>query len=162
VSSILAATARPISSIVATLNRGVPVALKNTLGIELGLKVSIYYRVPRDRPGPSWSVSTTSYLYALTGPDERELMAWHWHPGLEGEVKTTHMHIQSAILNEAYMPFARRHLPTGRIALEDVAARASRSSASSPAGPAGATRSGARARPSRIWPRQFDDVRLLR
>lgn len=104
----------------ATLNRGAPVALRNALGIDLGLKVSIYYRVPRDPSGSGWRVSTASYLYALTGRDERELLAWHWHPVLEGEVNTAHMHIQSAILNEAHLPFARRHLPTGMIALEDV------------------------------------------
>ncbi len=74
-----------------------------------------------------YRVSITSYNYVLlhAGPGAKsgsELLAFHWHPessegGLQ-VVTSPHLHIGSSVLREQAL--TKMHIPTGRIALEDV------------------------------------------
>ena len=64
--------------------------------------------------GP-WKVSTAAYFYALHDAEQRELMAFHWHPETEGQ-KGPHLHLYDA--SDIIDLLAKVHLPTGRIALE--------------------------------------------
>ena len=81
-------------------------------------------------------VSTAAYLYGLHDKYGREIMAYHWHPGLAGQVRTAypHLHVgpgavellllitaqRSPQHNALRAEFHRIHIPTRRIALEDI------------------------------------------
>jgi hypothetical protein len=83
----------------------------------LAIRVGQNYRViEHTTPAGRWKVSTAAYWYALEDLDEREIIAYHWHPE-RGPIAYPHFHIGSVtgIDNEAV---ANGHLPTGRVALE--------------------------------------------
>lgn len=70
-----------------------------------------------------YRVSVTSYDYVLLNPDSgAEVLAFHWHPELyEGGqqlVMFPHLHIDSSVLSEPAL--TKMHIPTERIAIEDV------------------------------------------
>lgn len=66
----------------------------------------------------SWSVRTTGYVYQLRA-EERELVAYHWHPwGLSART-FPHVHIGPAA-QLGFADLGRAHLPTGHVALADV------------------------------------------
>lgn len=101
------------------LGDGLPVGLA---GARLSLRVAMQYRVERAEGarGP-WKVRTLAYSYVLHRHDGPELLAYHWHPGTAEaghRVPFPHLHVNNPeaprwVLGEA-------HLPTGRVALEDV------------------------------------------
>jgi hypothetical protein len=102
---------------VLTLNHGNVVALpKATKG---GPKVSISivqrYRIVQDDVadrGP-WKVSTTAWNYQLQ-EDGKPTLDFHWHPDSRSRVLTPHLHVRSTIR------LKNRHVPTGRVLVEDV------------------------------------------
>jgi hypothetical protein len=51
-----------------------------------------FYRVV-ERPDSSglWIVRTTGYDYALRQQDEREVIAFHWHPNTRSTTATPHL-----------------------------------------------------------------------
>jgi hypothetical protein len=57
------------------------------------------------------------YAYTLVDADERALFAYHWHPDLA--IEHPHLHVPVAV-HAAAPRLAKVHLPTARIALEDV------------------------------------------
>jgi hypothetical protein len=66
-----------------------------------------------------WKVSTAEYNYTLRLQDRRVLIAYHWHPGEQFRVRTPHLHIgPGALLPDTALH--RTHVPTGRVAIEDV------------------------------------------
>jgi hypothetical protein len=70
--------------------------------------------------GP-WKVETRAYSYALCGVEGAELLAYHWHPETEEEgrrVREPHLHVRDP--RAPRWPLRKAHLPTGRVALEDV------------------------------------------
>jgi len=77
--------------------------------------------VPDDRFEGEWKVATRGYLYDLaiempSGRVTRELASWHWHP--PGRARP-HLHVYA----EHPIPgvsFRRLHLPTGRVAFEEI------------------------------------------
>jgi len=76
---------------------------------------------PHDPRGP-WKVRTLGYAYTLDAATGPELLAYHWHPDQpEGRrlVAFPHVHVR-AIKDGADRRLCVAHLPTGRIALEDV------------------------------------------
>lgn len=95
------------------LNRGSPSRLKNK---RLYMTVKMQYRVTKAEgvKGP-WKVSTAAYFYALHDAEQRELIAFHWHPETEGQ-KDPHLHFYGASNVAAFLE--KVHLPTGRISLE--------------------------------------------
>ena len=103
---------------VLTLAQGDPVRLSADPPILLS--VTQHYRVVEyeGARGP-WKVSTVGYYYVLSGPDEREVIAYQWHPVGRSPVTFPHLHLGfgAAI---GYPQLADAHLPTGRVPLEQV------------------------------------------
>lgn len=104
--------------LVATLRGDDPVIFKTSSGIEVGLIVTIQYRVINGNEG--WIVQTAAYEYALTDRDGHELLTYHWHPDWGGQVKCTHLHLQHRLLARPWDALENKHLPTGRVAFEDL------------------------------------------
>jgi hypothetical protein len=79
----------------------------------LHLNVTQQYRIveAEGERGP-WKVTTTSYSYEILNEDQSEFLIYHWHPeGLSPESRP-HLHIGGA--------HRKTHVPTGRVAIEDV------------------------------------------
>ena len=58
-------------------------------------------------------------------PDERELLAYHWHPGGRSPITTLHLHISSRMPTVQIAPddniaMGDMHLPTGLVSLSEV------------------------------------------
>lgn len=76
----------------------------------------------RDR----YDVRTTGYYYTILDAQGRELLAYHWHPTGPSPVTLPHLHLTSRVRpielapNEALIPLAEMHLPTGLVTLADV------------------------------------------
>lgn len=99
------------------LGEGAPVPLAGTT--RLALVVVQHYHVTRPEPprGP-WKVSTVGYEYALEDAEGHEIIAYHWHPG-GPEVTFPHLHLRTGA-GAVRQELVQAHIPTGRIALEDV------------------------------------------
>ncbi len=70
--------------------------------------------------GP-WKVSIVAYYYTIetSGPTRQEVLGYHWHPQGRSDITYPHMHLyQGAGTLQHNLPKA--HLPTGRIAVEDI------------------------------------------
>lgn len=102
------------------LNQAQPTLLKGTGGTRLALLASHWYRLvegPDKRGG--WQVRTTGYQYTLLTPEDREIIAYHWHPESRGQFASPHLHLGPGAL-VARRDLAEAHLPTGRVAFEDL------------------------------------------
>ncbi len=78
------------------------------------------YVLIEDRAGQP-HVRTVSYIYSVFNASERRILGWHYHPEGRGErpVATPHLHVY--VDTEAGgQSLPKLHLPTGRVALEDV------------------------------------------
>lgn len=114
-----------------TFRRADPVPLPSTIGI--GLWVEQHYRLTSGEGRNPWKVQTGAYYYRFSDSEDRELIAYHWHPRVSG-ASFPHLHLSyglvraelldraglSAAHNGLRPDFAGAHLPTRRIALEDV------------------------------------------
>lgn len=74
-----------------------------------------------------YEISTVAYAYTIRDRDERELLAYHWHPEGVSNVTIPHLHIP----RHSPIPLPRTdpprtvalgemHLPTNHVLLEDV------------------------------------------
>jgi hypothetical protein len=115
----------------------IPLQMRDTGVPHLALKFSHTYRVLDDATvgrGP-WRVQTAAYHYDLSRQDgtgePRELFLYHWHPGPQpgsaqtsGTLVTTpHLHVHASHVGRDETPAMNLddfHLPTGRVALEEV------------------------------------------
>lgn len=118
-----------------SLGDGTPVLLRAPLSsgaTRVGLSVFQAYRIVRAGERSVWRIQTVAYQYALDDSDRREILAYHWHPHIENVVYP-HLHInRGAVPREVgstrlaptqivLLPeMAQAHLPTRRIALEDM------------------------------------------
>ena len=119
-----------------TLGDGAPVLLtaRSPAGdIRFGLTVLQAYRIVRETERGPWKVRTAAYYYALRDADGREVFAYHWHPHVEN-VLYPHLHVSHGAVrrdigvgvrlpasqNALQPQLASAHLPTRRIALEDM------------------------------------------
>jgi hypothetical protein len=103
---------------VLTFAQGDPVHLRCDRG--LLFSATIHYRlVPTGGYDGPWKVSTQGYAYTLFDRDEREILAFHWHPFGHSAVAYTHLHLEAGA-GVSFEPLAKTHIPTGRVALEDV------------------------------------------
>lgn len=88
-------------------------------GIPFGPALSLFFSF-RVRPVESegtWRVTTERYDYTLTRPasPDKIVFGWHWHPeSRRSRVSYPHLHVPSA------ESFSTKHVPTGRVSLEDV------------------------------------------
>ena len=100
---------------------------------KLALRVDHYYRVRQEGKGSLWKVETAAYLYSFYDANAREILAYHWHPQI-ASTGFPHLHLSYGLVSAATLErsglsashnalrpdFASAHLPTRRIALEDV------------------------------------------
>jgi hypothetical protein len=104
------------------LNNGDPAPLRarpRHTKIRLGVKAQ--YRIVED-PGPRgpWKVRTAAYEYAIETEDGREVLVYHWHPNANSPVTFPHVHVGSTELKTDGVLDHKDHLPTGRVALQQV------------------------------------------
>ena len=98
------------------LNNSDPVPLAGTSNFSLRvLQEYVIVEASGDR-GP-WKVSTRAYIYSLRCSEGREVIGYHWHPKIG--VPYPHMHIRSDV-RIGPRDLHNYHLPTGRVALEQV------------------------------------------
>ncbi len=85
------------------------------------LVVIIKYRIVKESGfrGP-WATRIGKYEYSVLDKDDREILAFHWHPGQRNTVSWPHLHMGNAILVGTYGFLHKAHIRTERIALEDV------------------------------------------
>ncbi|HEU0116550.1 MAG TPA: hypothetical protein VFQ80_17800, partial [Thermomicrobiales bacterium] len=62
-----------------------------------------------------WVVHSTAYHYQIRDDHEREIIAYHWHPGLG--VDYPHVQFKSLF---APIDLRKSHIPTGRVSFEAV------------------------------------------
>lgn len=94
----------------------------------LGLTVGIDYEIVRtDKTGSSkFKVATRGYKHQVVMHDEdmTEVVLFHWHPGKgeHGKPLTVHphIHIGPQLLDKDSSITSRAHIPSGRVAMEDV------------------------------------------
>jgi hypothetical protein len=77
----------------------------------VSLIVGHQFRVVPDEDS-GWHVSTSQYEYYIQDDDERELIAWHWHP--ESTITYPHLHVPAGPIHH------KTHVPTGRVSIEAV------------------------------------------
>lgn len=65
----------------------------------------------------AWKVATDSYAYTVSDDETlaTELVAWHWHPASRLD---PHLHVGRSHPDFGF--WAHLHIPTGRVAFEDV------------------------------------------
>ncbi len=66
--------------------------------------------------------STKYYIYSLLDEEKKDLIGFHFHPDLtEDPVLYPHIHVYAdADKRYAFFNLHKRHIPSGRVALEDV------------------------------------------
>jgi hypothetical protein len=103
----------------ATLSGDEPVRLGRDPGVRM--LMSIQYRIveAEGERGP-WKTTVAQYEYALLNDDGDELLGFHWHPEGRSEVVWPHVHVGSVALDKAGALSRRVHVPTSRVAVEDV------------------------------------------
>jgi hypothetical protein len=101
---------------IATIGDGGPVELPGDSHVSL--VVRHHYRIVED-PGPRgpWKVNTVGYLYSLKDSVDKDIVSYHWHPYIEPTSPHLHMGAGARI---GRPEIVNAHLPTGRIALENV------------------------------------------
>lgn len=67
-----------------------------------------------------WVAQIAGYEYRLEDREEREVLAFHWHPEGMSHVTEPHLHLSAASSPAALPDLARAHLPTGTVALRAV------------------------------------------
>lgn len=91
-----------------------------------GLVATMSYRIIEDRrPGYGpYRVTMLEYIYDIVVPRPNDpagetMLAWHWHPNNE-RIKEPHLHIKPGAAEKLHPALCDAHVPTGRVALEDV------------------------------------------
>jgi hypothetical protein len=103
-----------------TLPGGDPVRLACSRGGHYRIRVEQRFHIihmPGDRQLGPYKIRTRKYEYSLDDDDEREIVAFHWHPREQG-FDEPHLHV-SAGAGALLENFHRAYLPTGRITFED-------------------------------------------
>ena len=78
------------------------------------------YLIVEATAGPGrWSVKTAAYEYRLSDRDDREILAYHWHPAGSSHVRVPHRHLGPGA-EIGLQPLATAHLPTGTVSLAEV------------------------------------------
>src|ERR1700733_5403343 len=97
-----------------------PLLLKRKNNSKLFIDISQEIQQPTARN--NYLVSTKSYLYSILDADKKNLIGFHYHPELdEDPVMHPHIHVYAdADKRFADFNLHKRHIPSGRVALEDV------------------------------------------
>lgn len=104
-----------------------PILLRRKDGPRLLFSASQRFElIENPRYEGEWKASTLAYIYEvklhpedIESDDDVELIGWHWHPRTTPDRPEPHMHVRTE-----YAPLdgqlAKVHLPTGRVAFEEV------------------------------------------
>lgn len=103
-----------------TLNRDAGAPLRGDVNLWVRMQYQIV-RVEDAERGP-WKVSTCAYDHVLQRRDGTEIISFHWHPAGNSWVKQPHIHLGAAELSSSGVLSHKAHVPTSRVALEDVIA----------------------------------------
>jgi hypothetical protein len=87
---------------------------------DLYLSFTQQYKIIEDSENGPYRVKTLYYSYAVETEAAQEIVGYHWHPGGVSPVKFPHLHLGPAALIGREELSRKAHLPTGRIAFEDV------------------------------------------
>ena len=101
-----------------SLNNRRPVRIRGASRLWLSLQQ--YYRiVESEMPRTRWTVIETGYEYTIMDADQREILAYHWHPVGQSSFISQHLHIgHGAMLARDELHTA--HLPTGYVSLPEI------------------------------------------
>lgn len=103
---------------VLTLGKARLVKLAGRGGIHLSM-IMHYRLVPAEGERGPWKVSTVAYYYNLHDAGGKEIISYQWHPESRSSATNPHLHLGAGAL-VGHAELAKAHLPTGRVALEDV------------------------------------------
>lgn len=97
-----------------------PLMLKRKNGHKLFIDISQEIQQPNVRN--NYLVSTKSYMYSILDAKNKELIGFHYHPELDDDpIIHPHIHVYAdADQRFAEFNLHKRHIPSGRVALEDV------------------------------------------
>jgi hypothetical protein len=71
--------------------------------------------------GTEWRVSSLRYEYAIeVSKKKHEVVAFHWEGHNSGAAPFAHLHLGHANVSSAPLLGPKAHIPTGRVAIEDV------------------------------------------
>jgi hypothetical protein len=103
-------------------DRPAPVALRG--GDRLLFSVNLQIELTAASDGTPAS-RIAAYRYHILDRDEREILAYHWHPEGASSVRFPHLHLSSAIgpmplPHGGVVALDQMHLPTGIVPLGDV------------------------------------------
>jgi hypothetical protein len=87
---------------------------------DLYLSFTEQYKVIKDPENGPFRVTTHYYSYAVETQDAQEIVGYHWHPDGVSPVGFPHLHLGPAALIGLEELGRKAHLPTGRIAFEDI------------------------------------------
>jgi len=102
-----------------TFDDGVRLLASPSEGIGFGpdLKLSFSFHIEPIVEDGMWRLATRRYDFTLTRSTRpiEIVFAWHWHPASkQSRITYPHVHVPSA------SRFNTRHIPTGRVSLEDI------------------------------------------
>ena len=86
------------------------------------LFVNIRQEIQQPNARNNYLVSTKGYIYSVLDAEKKDLIGFHYHPELDDDpVMHPHIHVY-ADADERFADFNlhKRHIPSGRVALEDV------------------------------------------
>lgn len=98
-----------------SLQRGALAKLQTDPALFLTVLIRFHIRRAKGKRGP-WKVSTVAYYYGIHDSDGREVLAYHWHPGVGPTYP--HLHFHTATGSAKFL--SKAHIPTRRISLEEV------------------------------------------
>ena len=109
----------PRSSHHLELPDGQPVALAGAHNLMLNLEP--HFRVRRtESQGDQFHVEIVGYGYIVYDSEQREILAYHWHPGPREFVQTPHFHLGSGARVGFDPLVSKTHLPTGYVTFAEI------------------------------------------
>ncbi|MGE3272045.1 MAG: hypothetical protein AB7P40_25045 [Chloroflexota bacterium] len=97
---------------------GQPVRLQGPERIHLRVRLRLQLTQVEESRG-YWDADLAAYEYRLSDPDDREILAYHWHPDGQSHVQTPHLHLGVAAA-VGRVALLTAHLPTGQVSARDV------------------------------------------
>ena len=83
--------------------------------------VEPYFRVRKDKSqGSLYNVEIVGYHYIVHYSEQREILAYHWHPGPREFVQTPHLHLGSGARVGFDPLVSKTHLPTGYVTFREI------------------------------------------
>jgi hypothetical protein len=92
--------------------------MRMTGGLLLRATMQYVFLEDQSRENGPWRCSTRGYMYSVYDREDRELIAYHWHPSGASHYKAPHLHVGTPALAPTGVFTAGSHLPTGRVSFE--------------------------------------------